>query len=119
MSPSPDRQPAVDAVDLRKRFGHITALDGVAFRVHHGESVSLFGPNGAGKTTLLRTLLGFYDASAGSARVLGHDLATAIKPIRSLIGYMPESDAFIANLTAVRFVRFMAELSGLPAEAAS
>jgi len=83
-----------------------------------GRAIGLLGPNGAGKTTLLRTLLGFYPASAGTARVLGHDLNGSSKAIRALIGYMPESDAHIAGLTAVRFVRLMGELSGLPADLA-
>ena len=83
-----------------------------------GRAIGLLGPNGAGKTTLLRTLLSFYPPSAGGAQVFGHTLATEPKPLRALIGYMPESDAHIANLTAVRFVRMMAELSGVPSRAA-
>jgi ABC-2 type transport system ATP-binding protein len=83
-----------------------------------GRAIGLLGPNGAGKTTLLRTLLGFYPPSAGGARVFGRDLKTDGKPIRAEIGYMPESDAHIANITAVHFVRLMGELSGLPPEAA-
>jgi ABC-2 type transport system ATP-binding protein len=81
-------------------------------------AIGLLGPNGAGKTTLLRTLLGFYPPSAGGARVFGRDLVSEGKQIRAEVGYMPESDAYIANITAVHFVRFMAELSGLPSEAA-
>ncbi len=83
-----------------------------------GRAIGLLGPNGAGKTTLLRTLLGFYPVARGSARVLGRTLEEAGKEVRGEIGYMPESDAHIAKLTAVRFVRLMAELSGLPPDAA-
>jgi len=83
-----------------------------------GRAIGLLGPNGAGKTTLLRTLLGFYEPATGGARVFGRDLATDGKQIRAEVGYMPESDAHIANITAVHFVRLMAELSGLPSEAA-
>jgi ABC-2 type transport system ATP-binding protein len=83
-----------------------------------GRAIGLLGPNGAGKTTLLRTLLDFYRPSAGHARVLGEPLGSGGKSVRGDIGYMPESDAHIANLTAIRFVRLMAELSGLPPEAA-
>jgi ABC-2 type transport system ATP-binding protein len=83
-----------------------------------GRSVGLLGPNGAGKTTLLRSLLGFYPVAAGGARVLGLSLADKGKELRSLVGYMPENDAFIADMTAVHFVRLMAELSGLPSEPA-
>lgn len=79
-----------------------------------GRSIGLLGPNGAGKTTLLHTLLGFHPASAGTARIFGHDIRSEIKAIRSLVGYMPENDAFIAGMSAVRLTRLMAELSGLP-----
>src|SRR5205807_651464 len=60
----------------------------------------------------------FYKPAAGSAQVLGHDIRTHVKQIRTLVGYMPENDSFIANMTAVAFIRLMAELSGLPSEAA-
>jgi ABC-2 type transport system ATP-binding protein len=83
-----------------------------------GRAVGLLGPNGAGKSTLIQTLLGFYPPSAGSATVLGNDIRTATRNIRTQVGYMPENDAFIANMSAVSFIRMMGELSGLPAEAA-
>jgi ABC-2 type transport system ATP-binding protein len=83
-----------------------------------GRAIGLLGPNGAGKTTLLRTLLDFFHPSAGGARVLGQEITGNGKELRGRIGYMPESDAFIASQTAVRFVRLMAELSGLPPRAA-
>jgi ABC-2 type transport system ATP-binding protein len=85
---------------------------------YSGRCIGLLGPNGAGKTTLLQTLLGFHPPTQGTARVFGLDVRTQIREIRHEIGYMPESDAFIAGMTAIRFVRMMAELSGLPAEAA-
>ena len=83
-----------------------------------GRAIGLLGPNGAGKSTLINTLLGFYPAVQGTARVLGFDIRTGMKQIRALVGYMPESDCFIAHMTAVSFVRLMAELSGLPSDAA-
>ncbi|HEV3329343.1 MAG TPA: ABC transporter ATP-binding protein [Bryobacteraceae bacterium] len=83
-----------------------------------GRSIGLLGPNGAGKSTLLNTLLGFHQPAAGTARVLGHDIRTDARQVRGLIGYMPENDAFIASMSGVRFVRLMAELSGLPPEQA-
>jgi ABC-2 type transport system ATP-binding protein len=76
------------------------------------------GPNGAGKSTLINTLLGFYKPSSGSARVFGYDIRTETRKIRSLVGYMPENDAFISKMNAVTFVRMMAELSGLPSSVA-
>jgi ABC-2 type transport system ATP-binding protein len=83
-----------------------------------GRAIGLLGPNGAGKTTLLRALLGFFPLASGSARVLGLSLAHEGKELRSEIGYMPENDSFVAGMTAVHFVRMMAELSGLPPEPA-
>jgi len=83
-----------------------------------GRAIGLLGPNGAGKTTLLRTLLGFFPPTAGSAEVLGFSLANEGKQLRAHIGYMPENDAYVAGMTAVHFVRLMAELSGLPPEPA-
>jgi len=79
-----------------------------------GRAIGLLGPNGAGKTTLLHTLLGFHPASEGTARVFGQDIRADRKAICAFTGYMPENDAFIAGQSAVRLVRLMAELSGLP-----
>jgi len=83
-----------------------------------GRAIGLLGPNGAGKTTLIHTLLGFHPPSAGTAHIFGQDITTEAKQIRSLVGYMPERDSYIAKMSAVHFVRLMAELSGLPSEAA-
>ena len=79
-----------------------------------GRAIGLLGPNGAGKSTLINTLLGFHRPSAGTARVFGHDIRTHARHVRSLIGYMPENDSFVAGMSGVHFVRLMAELSGLP-----
>jgi len=83
-----------------------------------GRAIGLLGPNGAGKTTLIHTLLGFHSPSFGTAHIFGRDIRSEAKQIRTQIGYMPERDSFIANMSCVHFVRLMAELSGLPAEAA-
>jgi ABC-2 type transport system ATP-binding protein len=78
----------------------------------------LLGPNGSGKSTLINTLLGFYKPVMGAARVLDKDVQGHLRELRAMIGYMPESDAFIADMSGVRFVRYMAELSGLPKDEA-
>jgi ABC-2 type transport system ATP-binding protein len=83
-----------------------------------GRCIGLLGPNGAGKTTLLQTILGFHKPTAGTARIFGLDVRTEIRQIRQQTGYMPETDSYIAGMTGIRFVRMMAELSGLPAGAA-
>src|SRR5256885_1715283 len=83
-----------------------------------GRSIGLLGPNGAGKTTLIHTLLGFHPPTSGTARMLGSDIRGEANQIKSLIGYMPERDSFISKMSCIHFVRFMAELSGLPPGAA-
>lgn len=83
-----------------------------------GRCIGLLGPNGSGKSTLINTLLGFYQPLKGSARIFGKDVQTHLRELRAMIGYMPESDAFIADMSGVRFVRYMAEISGLPASEA-
>src|SRR5689334_20546658 len=103
--------------NLSVRFGTRTILDQLNGTLS-GRAIGLLGPNGAGKSTLINTLLGFYKPAAGTAQVLGHDIRTGAREIRTLVGYMPENDSFIANTTAVGFIRLMAELSGLPPEAA-
>ena len=84
-----------------------------------GRAIGLLGPNGAGKTTMIHTLLGFYRPATGTAHIFGQDITRDAKQIRTLIGYMPERDSFIANMTCVHFVQMMAELSGLTPEAAT
>jgi ABC-2 type transport system ATP-binding protein len=109
--------PVIDLEGLEVTLGKRRILHGLTAKLT-GRSIGLLGPNGAGKTTLLHTLLGFYAPSAGTARLLGHDIRSKGRDIRALMGYMPENDAFVAGLSGVRFVRLMAELSGLPPEQA-
>ena len=109
--------PVIELDGLGVRFGNRNILNALTCSLS-ARTIGLLGPNGAGKSTLLNTLLGFYQPAGGTARVFGHDIRTETKQVRSLVGYMPENDALIANMTAVSFIRMMAELSGLPSEAA-
>jgi ABC-2 type transport system ATP-binding protein len=110
--------PVIELAGLGVRFGTRPILKDLRESLS-GRSIGLLGPNGAGKTTLLHTLLGFHPPSAGTARVFGQDIRRDGGAIRGMIGYMPENESFIAGMTAVRFVRLMAELSGLPPTAAT
>jgi len=110
-------KPVIELDGLEVRFGSRTILKKLKASLT-GRCIGLLGPNGAGKSTLLNTLLGFYKPSSGTARVLGQDIRTHARSVRGLIGYMPESDSFIAGMSGVRFVRLMAELAGLPSEQA-
>jgi ABC-2 type transport system ATP-binding protein len=110
-------QPVIELAGLSVRFGKREILTDLRI-VLSGHTLGLLGPNGAGKSTLIQTLLGFCPVAAGTANVLGHDIRRHIRQVRAQIGYMPENDAFIADMTAVTFVRMMGELSGLPAQSA-
>jgi ABC-2 type transport system ATP-binding protein len=109
--------PVIDLNDLSVSFGGRPILQNLRGELR-GRAIGLLGPNGAGKTTLIHTLLGFHSPTSGTAHIFGQDITTEAKRIRSLVGYMPERDSYIAKMSAVRFVRLMAELSGLPPEAA-
>jgi ABC-2 type transport system ATP-binding protein len=104
----------IDLEGLEVRLGNRTVLNGITGALH-GRVIGLLGPNGAGKSTLINTLLGFHRPSRGSAHVFGLDTYRERAQIRGAIGYMPENDSFIGNMSGVRFVRYMAELAGLPA----
>jgi ABC-2 type transport system ATP-binding protein len=107
----------IELDNLEVRFGDRIILKKLTGSLA-GRSIGLLGPNGAGKSTLINTLLGFHQPFSGTARIFGKDIRTDAKSVRSLLGYMPENDSFIAGMTGVHFVRLMAELSGLPAEQA-
>ena len=111
--PAPGTGPVLDLDGLEVRLGTQTVLKGLNGTLS-GRAVGLLGPNGAGKTTLIHTLLGFFPVTAGTARIFGHDIRQDTEALRAQLGYMPESDAFIADMTGVRFVRLMGEISGLP-----
>jgi len=111
--PLDPRDTVIDLDGLQVNLGGRPILKGLTASLK-GRCIGLLGPNGAGKTTLLHTLLGFYPPAAGTARIFGHDIRSHLRQIRALLGYMPENDAFIAGMTGIRFVRLMAELSGLP-----
>src|SRR5665213_1943607 len=109
--------PVIELENLRVKIGKREILKGLNLELK-GNTVGLLGPNGAGKSTLINTLLGFWKPTAGTARVLGHDVRTNARQIRALTGYMPENDCFISNMPAITYVRMAAELSGLPPDAA-
>src|SRR5258706_6202699 len=110
-------RPTLELENLEVRLAGRLILDGLTGSLQ-SRAIGLLGPNGSGKTTLINTLLGFHGIARGTARVLGQDVRSAGNNLKRLVGYMPENESFIANLPGVRFVRYMAELSGLPSRAA-
>lgn len=99
---------------LTKRYGHITAVDGVSLAVHSGEVLGFLGPNGAGKTTTMRMLVGLVRPDAGTAEVLGRPAGSPASLAGT--GAMVESPAFYPYLSGRDNLRALARQVGLPRE---
>jgi ABC-2 type transport system ATP-binding protein len=106
-------EPLIRLNHLTKDYGQHRALNDVSLEINRGIT-GLLGPNGAGKSTLIKVLLGLVKVSSGGGTVLGFDLATGGRQIRTNVGYMPEDDCYIAGMSGVEVVRFAACLSGIP-----
>ena len=104
----------IELQNIVKHYGKVRVLDDVSISLQPGVT-GLLGPNGAGKSTLIKVILGLVRISSGSGEVLGKDLLSDGKMIRSLIGYMPEDDSYIAGMSGVEVVRYAACLSGMSA----
>jgi len=104
--------PLIELRAVRKRYGSVQALAGVTAEIR-GQVIGLLGPNGAGKSTLLKCMLGLAPHE-GEARVFGLSAESDSFRIRDRVGYMPELDSYLADLTAVELCALAGELSGLP-----
>src|SRR4030095_5137855 len=116
-----DTTAVVELENLKVKLGRREILHGITCRLGvsgTGKAIGLLGPNGAGQSTLILPLVGFLRPRAGRARILGMDCRHNMGEARSRLGYMPENDSFVGEMTAVTFVRQMAEMSGLPPKAA-
>jgi ABC-2 type transport system ATP-binding protein len=106
--------PAVIEVDaLTRRFGAVTAVENVSFRIFSGEIFGILGPNGSGKTTTIRMLCGLLIPTSGSARVAGFDVATEPDRVKATIGYMSQAFGLYGDLSAAENLRFYGGVYGL------
>lgn len=106
----------VETSGLAKAFGEIRAVDDLSVAIPEG-AVGLVGPNGAGKTTFLRLLLGLLRPTAGRGKVLGKDISDGLA-VRERIGYMPEHDCLVPEMTGIGLVAHMGRVSGLDKDTA-
>ena len=103
--------------ELTKLFGPTVAVDQVSFEIDRGEVVGFLGPNGAGKTTTIRVLTGYHPATSGRAEVGGYDVQKQSLEVRKNIGYLPQEVPIYPDLRVVEYLRYRAELKGVPSKA--
>src|SRR6266849_34171 len=99
---------------LTKRFGALTAVDGIDLDVHEGEVFGFLGPNGAGKTTTLRLLCALIAPTSGGAEVAGYRLGRDDAKIRAAVGILTEQPGLYERQSAWDNLVFYATLYGLP-----
>ncbi len=104
----------IEAHNVTKRYGELTAIERVSFRVAEGEIIAFLGPNGAGKTTTMRILTCFMPATEGSARVAGFDCFDQPTEVKRRIGYLPESPPLYQELTVTEYLTFVGRIKGMP-----
>ena len=100
--------------NVTKKYGNYVAVDNMNFEVKEGEIVGFLGPNGAGKTTTMSMITGFIEPTNGTIEINGYNVSKKAKKAKREIGYMPETTPLYSELTPKEFVRYMAELKGVP-----
>src|ERR1022692_1754129 len=108
-----EKEKAIRAVELTKRFGSFTAVDKITFDVEKGEIFGFLGANGAGKTTAMRMLCGLLLPTSGLAAVAGFDVYKQNEQIKKNIGYMSQKFSLYEDLTITENIRFYAGIYGL------
>lgn len=102
----------IEVKSLTKRYGQLTAIDDVSFRVEPGEIVGFLGPNGAGKTTTMRILTGYMPATSGTAVLAGHDVHANPLEVKRSVGYLPENVPLYAEMRVQSYLAYVAEIKG-------
>jgi len=106
-------EPAISAEHLVRRFGQVTAVNDVSFRVEKGEIFGFLGPNGSGKTTVIKMLTGLLPLTSGSARVEGLDVRVDSEVVRERIGYMSQNYSLYQDLTVAENLQFYGRIYSL------
>ncbi len=104
----------IEVENLTKKYRDRVAIDALNFSIKEGQIVGFLGPNGAGKSTTMKILTGFMPPTAGKARVAGFDVFENPLEAKRRIGYLPETPPLYPELTVRGYLKFVAELKGLP-----
>ena len=100
----------ISVSELTKRFGPLTAVDGVSLRVNRGEVLGFLGPNGSGKSTTMKMITGFLPPTSGRAVVCGLDVIDNPVAIKTRIGYLPEGAPLYSDMTPRALLNFIGEV---------
>ena len=100
----------IEVQHLTKRYGPVTAVDDVSFRVEKGEILGFLGPNGAGKTTTMRVITGYMPATDGTATVAGFNVFTHPIDAKKRTGYLPETPPLYPEMTVREYLTFVARI---------
>lgn len=100
----------IELVNVSKRYGNVTALKDVSFRVGEGETVGLLGRNGAGKTTALNLMTGYLPPTSGQVRVDGRSMLENPRECKRRIGYLPERPPLYDEMTVTDYLKFVCAL---------
>ena len=103
----------IEVQHLSKRYGRVTAVDDVSFRVERGEILGFLGPNGAGKTTTMRILTGYMPATEGKAIVAGFDVFEQPVEAKRRTGYLPETPPLYPDMSVLEYLEFVAKIKGV------
>ncbi len=100
----------IEANQLSKSYGNLTALAGISFEARRGEILGFLGPNGAGKTTAMRILTGYMPPTGGTAKVAGFDVVEESLEVRRRVGYLPETNPLYPEMSGREYLTFMGSL---------
>ena len=103
----------IETRQLTKRYGALTAVDGITFKVEPGRVLGFLGPNGAGKSTTMKMIAGFLAPTSGSVLVCGHDVSEDPIAAKRVIGYLPEGAPSYGEMNSRQFLDFIADVRGL------
>jgi ABC-2 type transport system ATP-binding protein len=103
----------IEVLHITKRYGRVTAVDDVSFRVERGEILGFLGPNGAGKTTTMRMLTGYMPPSEGRAVVAGFDVFDQPVEAKRRTGYLPETPPLYPDMTVREYLDYVARIKGV------
>ena len=104
----------IEVQGLTKRYGPVTAVNDVSFRVEAGEILGFLGPNGAGKTTTMRVITGYIPPSEGKVVVAGYDVFDKPIEAKRRTGYLPETPPLYPDMTVREYLNFVARIKGVP-----